>query len=307
MVDFSVNSNPFGPSPRVRRAIAEIDVAAYPDRACTRLRGALADANGVSVESVLVANGSAELVWLVAQAVVTPRDLVMIAGPTFGEYARAAGALGAEVREVRAGEPDFAVPVSEILRSVTRHRPRLLFLCNPNNPTGRALGAKEVSEILDACGGDTLLVLDEAYRTFVGAAPFAPPPGGCCVVLRSMTKDFAIAGLRLGYALGDPELLRRMERFQPAWSVNSAAQAAGAAALDDTAYYRETLTRLRVLSGELFHALRGLGVRLAPSDTHFAIARFDTPARLVRQLLLRRGIQVRDCASFGLPFHVRIA
>ncbi len=98
-----------------------------------------------------------------------------------------------------------------------------------------------------------------------------------------------------------------MERFQPAWSVNSAAQAAGAAALDDTAYYRETLTRLRVLSGELFHALRGLGVRLAPSDTHFAIARFDTPARLVRQLLLRRGIQVRDCASFGLPFHVRIA
>ncbi len=307
IVDFSANSNPFGPSPLVHQAIVGVDVSLYPDRECAQLRDDLAGLNRVAPENVLVANGSAELVWLASQAMLAPGDLAMVVGPTFGEYARAAAGVGADVMEIRAHEPDFLLPVTELVRSISTHRPRLLFLCNPNNPTGRALAEEDISAIADACPPGTLPVIDEAYRAFLEGDPFSVPYKRRCLVLRSMTKDFAIAGLRLGYALGEPEVLRRMAGFQPAWSVNSMAQAAGRAALKDIAYYRKTLTELRALRDGFFRKLRHAGVRLAHSDTHFALAFLDEPARLVRQRLLRRGIQVRDCASFGLPRHIRVS
>jgi histidinol-phosphate/aromatic aminotransferase/cobyric acid decarboxylase-like protein len=231
----------------------------------------------------------------------------MVVGPTFGEYARAAAAAGANVREVCAEPPDFFFPIPAIVRSIQIHRPRLLFLCNPNNPTGRVLDAADTSAIVDACGQDTLPVVDEAYRAFVGGVHFAPPPEGQCLVLRSMTKDFALAGLRLGYALGEPDVLHRLAGFQPAWSVNAVAQAAGTAALNDLTYYRKTLAHLRTLSSSFFGRLRHAGMPLVHSDTHFTLVHLDEPARLIRQRLLGRGIQVRDCASFGLPFHIRVA
>jgi histidinol-phosphate aminotransferase len=307
MLDFSVNSNPFGPSPRVLAAIRAVDVSAYPDRECSQLRERLAEANQTAPERVLVGNGTAELIWLATRAFLRPGDRVLIAGPTFGEYRRAAIACGADVVEIRAAPEDFHPPLEALLAALERPGWRMVFLCNPNNPTGQALSAREVQAIADRCGVEPLLVVDEAYRAFAGGEPFAPPFVETALTLRSMTKDFALAGLRLGYLLASPGICAQLKRLQPAWSVNAVALAAGAAALADRAYYQRTLAELKDLRTEFFARLAQTGTPVCPTQTHFGLLRFARPAAEIRRRLLQEGIQVRDCASFGLPEHVRIA
>ncbi|MHC1781177.1 MAG: histidinol-phosphate transaminase [Anaerolineaceae bacterium] len=307
LVDFSVNSNPFGPSPRVLEALRAVDISSYPDRDCSELTDFLAAANRVSPGQVLVGNGTSELIWLVSQAFLKPGDEVLIVGPTFGEYRRAAAALGARVTEIRAKEPDFHPPLEEIIRRVEQDQPRLVFLCNPNNPIGSYLSPEAVSKLAAACGPGAILVLDEAYRSFVAGDFFPGLPEGNCLVLWSMTKDFALAGLRLGYALGNPEWIERIRSFQPAWSVNALALAAGAGALADLDYYRKTLSDLAGLKVEFFSHLRNLGWMVVPSDVHFGLVHAGSQARDLRLRLLQLSIQVRDCTSFGLPDYIRVS
>jgi histidinol-phosphate aminotransferase len=307
LVDFSVNSNPFGPSPHVLEALRSVDISSYPDRDCSELTDLLAAANRVSPRQVLVGNGTSEIIWLVAQAFLSPGQEVIIAGPTFGEYRRAAAALGARIREIRADAPDFLPPLEEIIRGVEQDQPRLVFLCNPNNPSGSYLPPEAVSRLAAACGPGAILVLDEAYRAFVAGDFFPGLPEGNCLVLRSMTKDFALAGLRLGYVLGNPEWIKRIRSFQPAWSVNAMALAAGAAALADLDYYRKTLHELSGLKMVFFSQLKHLGYTLVPSDLHFGLVQAGGPACEIRRRLLKQALQVRDCASFGLPDYIRVS
>ncbi len=196
--------------------------------------------------------------------------------------------------------------MEQVVAGIQRDRPRLVFVCNPNNPTGGYLDAGAIEKLAGACGSSTLLVLDEAYRAFIDGQFYAELPGEHCLVLRSMTKDFALAGLRLGYAVGSPGLIEQLEHFQPAWSVNSVAQAAGIAALAEVAYYRRTLMELIELKNDLFSQIRALGYALVRSDAHFGLIHAGGPAQDLRLRLLRLSLQVRDCASFGLPEYIRI-
>ncbi|MBI3362483.1 MAG: histidinol-phosphate aminotransferase family protein [Chloroflexi bacterium] len=304
VLDFSVNVNPFGPSPLVSQALRDLDVASYPDREAIVLREALARANAVGVENLLVGNGTAELIWLAAHAFLRDGGPALIVGPTFGEYERAARAVGAEVTEVRAGPPDFCVDVDRLIAAIESTRPRLVFLCNPNNPTGARLTGGEVWRIAAACG-ESFLVLDEAYRSFVTLSPFGPPPRNNVIVMRSMTKDFALAGLRLGYALARPELVAALRAIQPPWSVNGPAQAAGLAALADLGHLRRTLQLTQEAARDLRMAMAAAGARVNESQTHFHLVEIGDGATW-RAWLLRRGCLVRDCASFGLPQYVRV-
>lgn len=303
VLDFSVNVNPFGPSPLVSQALRDLDVASYPDREAIVLREALARANAVGVENLLVGNGTAELIWLAAHAFLRGGS-ALIVGPTFGEYERAARAVGASVAEVRAAPPDFRVDVDRLIHEIEATQPRMVFLCNPNNPTGARLTGGEVWRIAAACG-ESFLVLDEDYRSFVTLSPFGPPPRNNVIVLRSMTKDFALAGLRLGYALARPELVAALRAIQPPWSVNGAAQAAGLAALTDLDHLRRTLQLTQEAARDLRMALAAAGARVNESQTHFHLIEIGDGATW-RARLLRRGCLVRDCASFGLPAHVRV-
>jgi histidinol-phosphate aminotransferase len=307
LIDFSVNSNPFGPSERVVQAIREVNVSSYPDRECYELRQRLAEANRVTPDEILVGNGVAELIWLIAHAFLRPGETVLIVGPTFGEYGRAARALGAQVLELRACEPDFIPPVEDVITAIRRVKPRLAFVCNPNNPTGRYLLPDQLGAILSAGGEETVWVLDEAYRAFVDGNFFGPPQSRNCLTLRSMTKDFALAGIRLGYVLADQARIQRLKQFQPAWSVNATAQAAGLAVLENLPAYQLSMGALRQLSGQFFAQLRAIGLEIAPSDTHFTIFRTGWPAPEIRTWLLRERIQVRDCTSFGLPDYIRVS
>ena len=307
LLDFSVNSNPFGPSPRVLAAIRAVDIARYPDRDCLELRGRLAQANWVTEQEILVGNGTAELIFLITQAFLNFDDTVLIFGPTFGEYSRAARAAGARVREVRAMPPAFKPPVPQILEAIRRMQPKLVFLCNPNNPTGQTLSRVEIASILNACGSDTLLILDEAYRAFLSGDFFDRPAGENCIVLRSMTKDFALAGVRLGYVLASPDCIEALKRIQPTWSVNALAQAAGVAVLADLAYYRWSLAELAKLRSEFFQQIKRRGYALLDSQTHYAIINLQQSAPAFRERLLHGSILVRDCTSFGLPQYIRVS
>jgi histidinol-phosphate aminotransferase len=231
----------------------------------------------------------------------------MIIGPTFGEYSRASGIVGAEVIELTLELPDFALNVAELAARLEGERPDVVFLCNPNNPTGRLLSDREVAEIAAACAPG-ILVLDEAYRAFVTLDPFGPLLAENCVVMRSMTKDFAIPGLRLGYALAAPRLVEQMMHFQPPWSVSGTAQAAGMAAIGDLEHLRRTLSQTRQLAVDLKRDLAAIGARIVPSSTHYCLVDVSAYGGGThwRRKLLPHGIQLRDCTSFGLPDYVRI-
>jgi len=305
VLDFSVNVNPFGACAGVYGSLRSLRVEDYPDRRASALHESLARLNGVTPTQVLAGNGTAELIWLAGFAWAKMARVAILA-PTFGEYARAATAVGAQVHTLWAPAPAFQFDSAALCTQIADLRPDVTFLCNPNNPSGALLHDGEVRAVAQACG-QGLLILDEAYRSFVTLQPFAPPPAENVLVRRSMTKDFALAGLRLGYALGSAERIAALRALQPPWSVNAAAQAAGLTALEDLEHLRRTLRQTRAAALDLRQGLVELGGRVIPSLTPYCLLDVSPqPASVLGAALLRRGVQVRDCASFGLPQHVRI-
>jgi L-threonine-O-3-phosphate decarboxylase len=307
VLDFSVNGNPYGPSPCVREALTQVPYDRYPDREALALRRVLSAHLDVAVDEILVGNGSTELVWLAALAFVRAGDTVLLVGPTFGEYTRAAVLMGARLHQYTAQSAEgFRVVPEALTQLLQQCQPRLVFLCNPNNPTGTFVAPDRIAHWA-ATFPRTLFIVDEAYLTFTARAPSVLPvrrPN--MLVLRSMTKAYALAGLRLGYAVGSPDMLDALRRARPPWSVNALAQAAGIAALQDTAHLTHCLARIAQAKHDFVNGLHALGLTPVPSTTHFFLARVGSGAAC-RQALLQRGMLVRDCASFGLPEYIRVA
>ena len=309
VLDFSASINPLGPSSAVRKSAAGADLASYPDRESTVLREALAARFALSPDGLLVGNGSTELIHLLARACLAPGDRCLIFTPTFGEYEAAAAAAVAEVHCIRAEESNgFLWPVADAIRAVADLRPAIVFLCNPNNPTGVHLDPEAVDEIRHAVAERGLLVLDDAYAPFADCRWDTLPllQRGNVAILRSMTKDHALAGARLGYLIAQPDVVAAVSRLQHAWSVNAVAQAAGLAALEDDAHIEAARQVIHEAKASLLVELRAMGLSPTPSAANFVMVRVGDAANL-RLRLLRRGIAVRDCASFGLPDHIRIA
>ncbi len=307
LIDFSVNSNPFGPSPAVMESLKTVDISTYPDRQCSQLRSDLSDLNGIDFDRILVGNGTSELFWLICQAYLQKGDRVLILGPTFGEYRRAAEACGAIVQEIRAEPPDFSPTIDRLCEEIQKNSPRLVFVCNPNNPTGKFIPDDKITNLLRGCTPESILVLDEAYRSFVNGQFFHYVDSPNCLVVRSMTKDFALAGIRLGYVMGPREKIRNLAEFQPAWSVNAYAQAAGVAALQSLDYYRKTLGDLENIKTEFLSQMSSSGFPFVSTSTHYGIIDVGNRARDFRKKLLQKTIQIRDCTSFGLMNHIRVS
>ena len=309
VLDFSANINPLGPSRRVEQASAEADISTYPDRHSLILREELAARLGVGIDNLIVGNGSTELIHLLARAFLEPPERCLIFAPTFGEYEAAATIAGAEVHLFQAGAAQaFQWSVDMAVEAIEQTRPGMVFLCNPNNPTGVYLDRGDVERIRRAAGGNALLVLDDAYVPLADWQWDSIPMlrRGNIAILRSMTKDHALAGVRLGYMAADPSVASAARRLQPAWSVNAVAQAAGIAALGDEAHVAEARKVISKAKQYLYGELAILGVPVVASAANFVLARVgDAPG--VRSALLRRGIAVRDCTSFGLPEYIRIA
>ncbi len=305
IVDFSVNINPFGPSPQVRQAIANAPLAAYPDRDALPLREALAAHHALSPSQVLPAHGTAELITLVGMAFIRPGDRALVVSPTFGEYARVTALFGGHVTTIHArAAQHFAFPTEAITQALHDACPRLVWLCNPNNPTGQTLTRANLAAWAEQCP-ESLFVIDEAYINFAPQTASAIGLAPNVLVLRSMTKDYALAGLRLGYAVGEEALITALQRVQPPWSVSAPAQQAGLAALADQAHLARTLAATRAAQQAFTTALKQKGWQVMPSATHFFLL-FVGQATTFREQLLQAGIMVRDGTSFGLPEYVRL-
>lgn len=307
VLDFSTNTNPYGPTPKVYEALRSTSVDRYPDREALELRRKLAAGLGVEIDQIIAGNGSAELMWLAALAFLDPGDRVLILAPTFGEYAHAAGIAGARIEEiVRREENRFVIDPQSIQARLAGQDFRMVFACRPNNPSGDLLP-------FDCLAGwskafpQTLFVLDEAYLAFAPNTPSAidlKAPN--FLVLRSMTKDYALTGLRLGYAIGERQVIAALRKVRPPWNVNVMALSAGAAALDDPQHLQTSIGRLLEEKDRLAAALAERGFTVLPSSVHFFMIKVGDGARF-RLALRAKGILVRDCASFGLPEYVRIA
>jgi histidinol-phosphate aminotransferase len=307
-LDFSSNVNPYGPSPRIWDAMRGVPIGRHPDPRAGRLCNALAEMQNVSARQLIVGNGSVDLIHHLAVAYLRAGDRVLIAAPTFGEYAASAAIMGAEVFAWCAlPENDFAVDVDALLTQARVSHPRLIFLCNPNNPTGIYLSCDVIERVLRACS-DSLLVLDEAFVRFVSNAWDAREllRYDNLLILRSLTKDYALTGLRVGYAMASPSIIESLEKVQPPWSVNTLAQAAAIAALRDEQHLRDSLFVLARAKSDLVGDLTRLGWCVIPSAAHFFLMQVPSASEFARRLRERK-IVVRDGTSWGLPRFVRIA
>ncbi len=309
VLDFSANINPLGPSPRVTNAAVEADLSAYPDRHSIALREKLATHLEVGIENLVIGNGSTELIHLLARARLRPHNTCLILAPTFGEYETAANIACAGVHLFWADEArEFRWSIDAAVEKIERMRPQMVFLCNPNNPTGVYLDHGDVERIRRASGEGSLLVLDEAYVPLADQRWNSLPllGKGNVAFLRSMTKDHALAGVRLGYLAAQPDVVSAIQQLQPAWSVNAVAQAAGVAALEDEAHVEAARKVIAEAKEYLYSELDSIGVFVAPSSANFVMARVNDASK-VRSALLKHAIVVRDCTSFGLPGYIRVA
>lgn len=290
VIDFSVNSNPFGTHSAVRQAILNAPFDRYPDKESFGLRDALATHLNITANRIIVGNGTAELIWQIAFSYLEAGDRVGIVTPTFGEYARNCRLMGAEVEPVSVGDARLF---------------RMVFICNPNNPTGTLYDLAQLSRWVDRCPA-TIFVIDEAYLNFVGAASSIGLNRPNIITLRSMTKDYALAGLRLGYTVAHPIVIETLKSVRVPWNVSEVAQVAGISALTYHQVYAEQWQQLHQLANQLKSELTALGLPPEPSTLHYFLLNVDDGATF-REKLLQHGIIVRNCNSFGLPQMVRIA
>jgi threonine-phosphate decarboxylase len=289
VLDFSASLNPW--PPHLHPDLSWDHLTRYPDDSYAALREVIARRFGRSPEEVAIGNGSIELIRVFCQVTLRPGDVAEITSPTFGEYELSALLAGARVGG--AGKS-----------------PRVKFLCNPNNPTGALRNRENLASVLDRCRErGTVLFLDEAFIE-LSDDPSSSLSGlrdPNLFVLRSLTKCFAVPGIRFGYGFGDPDLVARMEVARPPWSVNAFAEQVALEAFrqfDGLERSREEIMREREW---LCTRLQEFPVSITPSQANFLLLTFRTDVSPLCRDLLDQGILVRDCHSFGLPCSIRIA
>jgi histidinol-phosphate aminotransferase len=306
VLDFSSNSNPY--PFKLDFSLDDVAVDHYPDTDSMELRRAIAAQNALTPENVIVGSGSMEIIRLAAQSYFNRGDRVLIFKPTFGEYETACRVAGAEVVELWAEEDnDFRFDIDRCIDIISWLKPKAIFVCNPNNPTGQYFSRPEIERVLSAAG-DGLVILDEAYIAFTEEAwkSVGLISKSNLLIVRSMTKDFALAGLRLGYGLACQDIIVNLYKVKSPWNVNAVAQRAGIQALNDGAYLKRSDRLIRENRDYLLVELGTLGFRLIPTRTNFFLMKVNG-VRKFRAALMTQGVIVRDCTSFGLPDYIRIA
>jgi histidinol-phosphate aminotransferase len=314
ILDFSANLNPFGPPPEVIQALHGVNydlkeaISRYPDSQAHHLRHSLAERLRISSDNILIGSGSTELIRLAVLAYFAKGDKVLTIEPTYGEYELVCRIAGASVvKQQLSARNAFLPDIEELVKLIKQHRPKGIFICNPNNPTGRYLSQTDFERIRDA-GKDSLFILDEAYVSFVDNpwSSLDMVEESNLLVLRTMTKDYALAGLRLGYGAAKQEIIASLHRICPPWNVNALAQKAGITALTNEGYLDWCQAKLREAKNYLLAKLSSLGLPPLPSEANFFLVKVGDASGFRRKLLDRR-ILVRDCASFGLHQYIRIA
>jgi len=310
-IKLASNENPLGPSPKAVAAMREAlaGVHRYPDGGSVELKAALARKLGVGVEQIILGAGSDEILELLAKAFLREEDEAVFAWPSFAMYpivTQGAGARSVKIPLTDRFEHDLPAMLGAV-----GERTRIVFVCNPNNPTGTSLGARELDAFMADVPDDVIVAIDEAYFEYARRTDFpdslkwvAQRPG--TIVMRTFSKIYGLAGLRVGYGIADPELAGYLERARHPFNINRLAQIGALAALDDDAHV--ATSRAINAQGVAFleRALAELGLRTASTDANFLLVEVGGEGSSVYEGMLRRGVIVRPMDGFGLGGFVRI-
>lgn len=316
LVELGSNENSHGPSPRARQAVLDClhEIYRYPDPLGGDLKLALASYHGLDTAQILLGNGSHELLMMLAQVFAGPGTEIVASQYGFAVYALAAQAAGAQLRIAPALPVDHAMSRGHDLDAVRRevaYRTRLVFLANPNNPTGTWFSNEALIGFLSEIPASTIVVLDEAYHEYVTdpALPSALPllerfPN--LVVARTFSKGYGLAGLRVGFIAAHPELVAVMERVRESFNVNLPALAAARVALYDQDHLDWVREQNTLLRSELLAQLRKRGLSVPDSQTNFLLVDFGRPAIPIESAMVQRGVVPRPMSGYGLPTCLRI-
>jgi histidinol-phosphate aminotransferase len=310
----SSNETPMGPSPKAMEAFRQMagELHRYPDGAVDLLRQAIAKHYGVPAENIVCSNGSDEMISLICAAYVGPGDEVLYSQYGFMMYPIATMARGA--KPVVAPEKNFTSDVDALLAAVTP-KTKVVFLTNPNNPTGTYISAAELRRLREGLPAGVLLVVDAAYAEYVSRNDYSNgmelvASRDDTMMLRTFSKIYGLAALRLGWAYAPAEVVSVLHRVRGPFNVNAAAQAAGAAALEDTAWLDRTRTHNDAELARVTAALTAIGLSVVPSVANFLLMRFPGGAEQVKKadaVLRQRGLILRGMTGYGLPDCLRLS
>jgi threonine-phosphate decarboxylase len=319
ILDFSSSINPLGPSEKALEAIKSNleDIPSYPDSDSCVLREAIASRfNGISKDNVIAGNGSTELIYLFAETFIQKGDVALIPAPTFGEYERAVRKVGEEPKHIKLN-PDFRVDPAVFARELSGAK--IVFLCNPNNPTSVLMPPENLATIVERALEDNAFVfLDEDFLEFVEEEEKFSLIGKMkrypnLFVLRSFTKIFGLTGLRIGYGIASEEVINSLMNAKIPWNVNCLAQAAAIAALGDEDHLKKTRELIKDEKVFLMRELKQIkAFKTYPADANFIfidIRQSGYTAAQLKEKLLSYGVLIRDCSSFrGLDeYYIRVA
>ncbi|MBF8291799.1 MAG: histidinol-phosphate aminotransferase [Steroidobacteraceae bacterium] len=316
-IKLASNENPLGPGPHARAALAAAlaGVGMYPDGSGHVLRARLAAKHKVSIGQVTLGNGSNDVLVLLAGTFLTPEHEAVYSQYAFAVYPIAVQASGAKAIIAAANPADHRMPLGHdpaAILAAIGPRTRIVFLANPNNPTGTWLTGPELEELVRGIPPEVIVVLDEAYHEY--SAGMGVPDGTTLqsqfpnlVVARTFSKAFGLAGLRVGYTLSHPDIADLLNRVRQPFNVSVVGLAAAAAALDDGEHVEATLALNRRGLARLREGLAALGLAVLPSAANFLLCDLRRSAAPVSDALLRRGVIVRPVVNYGLPNHLRIS
>lgn len=312
ILDFSSNVNPLGYPRSVRRLLSSgmSKIPVYPDHNSSVLKQRLSEYLGISVGNMVVGNGATEIIYNFCRAVIDRNTPVLITAPTFGEYEAAARLCGAKPQFFKT--LDLEDDIAEFLKKLPKNG--IVFVCNPNNPTGLLVPKNVMMEILRAAQKRrTHVFVDECFIELADPKQSLVndvPKFDNLFVLRSLTKSFGLAGLRIGYGIGNKKMISVLDKIKIPWNVSGLAQEAAVLALSDAQFLRKTKKLITVESEFLKKSISEIaGLSCFDSQTNFLLIKTKTPSKILQKKLLRRKILIRDCSTFrGLnQNYIRIA
>jgi histidinol-phosphate aminotransferase len=309
-IKLASNENPIGPSPKAIQAIQKNlhTLNRYPDGSAYYLKEKLSSVFGLPSNQIIIGNGSNELIELTIRTFLSPGEEVIQAFPTFLVYDKIVTGAGGDMVSVPLSS--FRLNLKAILDAVTP-KTKIIFINNPNNPTGSVLFKDEVFHFLRSVPPDTIVVLDEAYMEFVsdetaakGIELLETYPG--LIVLRTFSKLYGLAGLRIGYGFASEKIIDYMNRVRQPFNVNTLAQVAATAALDDIEFVAKTLRIIKEGRAYLFDHLQKIGIDYIPTETNFFLIKSPLGGKKLYDLMLREGVIIRSMDAYGLKDYVRI-
>ena len=310
IIKLASNENPLGPSPKALKMIEKRlrDASVYPDQYALEVKNALSKRLGVQNNNLIIGNGSDEIMQMAGAAFLSAGDEVIISENTFSTYEYVATLFDAQ--PVFVPLKNHTYDLAAMADKVTE-RSKLIFLCNPNNPTGTIFSGAELEGFLSVLPKGIIVVMDEAYCEYVGSKSYPNSfkyikEGKNVIILRTFSKICGLAGLRVGYGIAKPEIIKYLNMVKLPFNVNRMAIAGAIGAMGDNAFIKKSIKLNKEGKKYLYKELKALGLKYVETEANFICFETEKPADILFMELMRKGIIVRPLTSFGMPSSIRV-